>query len=261
MLTYAEVHYRPWFVPSLISMRSPEIVCDAPTRVEPGRPIPLFVFVKDADRYPIELETIVIHAVYESGVEKVARFPYDGLTLDLPIWWDSFNIVPEFNGLVKLYPHVIFKKGRKRSVVHVDNYRGSTGSPLIVYAASDHFPGGEGWYRGDIHCHTYYTSDQVEFGAPIEALTLAAHCMGLDWIAVTDHSYDLDDMTNDYFKEDILLPLRSKWIHAFMPSVNPLSRAPLWICIAVTPGVSRSVCVHSPRFNKTLSSSGIFPIG
>ena len=63
MVTYAEVHYRPWFVPSLIYMKQPEIVFDAPSRVETGNPIPVFVIIKDADRFPIQINAIVIHVI------------------------------------------------------------------------------------------------------------------------------------------------------------------------------------------------------
>jgi len=208
LITYAEVHYRPWGVPSLIYMKMPEIVFDAPTRVEPGQPIPVFIFIKDADQYPVRLESIIIHAVYEGGTERIARFPYDGLTVDSQIWWDSINIVPEYTGTVRIEPCALLRKGKKIVTVCVDNYKGLLHSPLIVHAASLPFPGAEGWYHGDIHCHTYFTSDQIEFGAPLEAMTRAADSMGLDWIAATDHSYDLDDKESDYFSED---PLLTKW--------------------------------------------------
>lgn len=208
MLTYAEVHYRPGFVPSLIYMRQPEIVCDAPTRVEPGRPVPVFIFIKDADRYPVQIEEVVVHAVYESGAGRVARFPYHGQIVDKPIWWDSINIVPEFSGMVRITPHVVLKKGKRRVPVIVDNYRGSTKSPLSVNVPATSLPGSEGWYHGDIHCHTLYSSDQIEFGAPLEAMALAGFSMGMHWMAATDHSYDLDDSMDDYFKQD---PLLLKW--------------------------------------------------
>jgi len=208
VLTYAEVHYRPRFVPSLIYMKQPEIVCDAPTRIDPGRPIPVFIFVKDANRFPVVITEVVVHAVYENGAERVARFPFENRELQEPLWWDSINIIPEFTGLVKLLPYVVVKKGKRLLSIPVDNYRDSTKSPLLVYASTESLPGGDGWYHGDIHCHTYYTSDQVEFGAPVEAMALAGSSMGLDWMAATDHSYDLDDRIDDYLARE---PLLLKW--------------------------------------------------
>ena len=70
MITYAEIHYRPSFIPSLISLKQPEIVFDAPSRIEYGYPVPLFLIVKDSDRFPVNLDSIVIHLRYEDGVEK-----------------------------------------------------------------------------------------------------------------------------------------------------------------------------------------------
>ncbi|HUT62442.1 MAG TPA: CehA/McbA family metallohydrolase, partial [Anaerolineae bacterium] len=208
MFAYAEIHYRPRFMSSLIYMKKPEIVCDTPTRIDSGRPLPLFIMIKDADRYPVQLETVVVHTIYEDGVERVARFPYYGLSVSSPMWWDSINIVPEFAGIVKVIPYVFVKKEGKVIPVCVDNYPGSSHSPLIINVSKSPLPGGDGWFHGDIHCHSYYTSDQIEFGAPLEVLALAGCSMGLHWIAVTDHSYDLDDFEDDYFSVD---PLVIKW--------------------------------------------------
>ena len=100
------------------------------------------------------------------------------------------------------------EKEKKRVRINIDNYRGTTHSPLKVLVASSVSPKARDWYRGDIHCHSYYTSDQIEFGAPLEVMSFAAFCMGLDWLAVTDHSYDLDDCLDDHLKED---PSLTKW--------------------------------------------------
>ena len=43
---------------------------------------------------------------------------------------------------------------------------------------------GEGWYRGDLHCHTYHSDAR---GAP-ELLHAAARQAGLDFLAVADHN-------------------------------------------------------------------------
>ncbi len=95
MLSYVEVHFRPWFTPNLMYTKQPEIVFDAPSRIEPGCPIPVFIIIKDANLFPVQLETIVIQVVYEGGLERVARFPYGGLKVNSRIWWDSINITPE----------------------------------------------------------------------------------------------------------------------------------------------------------------------
>ena len=208
MLTYAEIHYRPSFVPSLLFKRWPEIVCDAPCRVVPGRPVPVFIIIKDAHKFPVRLEMVVVHIEYENGSQRVARFPYGGVTVNDQIWWDSINIMPEFEGTATISLNILVRKGKKLERIGVDNYRGLSHSPLTVTIASSPFPGGNDWYHGDIHCHTYHTSDQVEFGAPLEVMAYAAFCMGHHWIAATDHSYDLDDRFDNYHESD---PHLAKW--------------------------------------------------
>jgi len=43
---------------------------------------------------------------------------------------------------------------------------------------------GDGWYRGDLHCHTFHSDAK---GAP-ETLHAAARQAGLDFLAITDHN-------------------------------------------------------------------------
>ena len=113
MLSYAEIHYRPGFVPSFLFTKWPEIVCDAPTRIDPGRPIPIFIIIKDAHRYPIQLEKVVVHIMYEHGPERIAQFPYSEITINEPIWWDSINIMPEYLGIANITVSILVRKGKK----------------------------------------------------------------------------------------------------------------------------------------------------
>ncbi len=211
MLTYAEIHYRLPFVPSLINTKFPEIVCDTPSRVQPGQPVPLFIFIKDAHRHPVRIIGLTLHAVYESGRKRVAVFPYRGLPVAERFWWDSVNFLPEETGLLTLVPVLEIAVGKRRHHIMIDSYRGSTKQPLEVLVAESSLPTVEGWYHGDMHVHSLLTSDQVEFGAPSDALSVAAWAMGLDWFALADHSYDLDDSEENYLVQDPALP---KWIRA-----------------------------------------------
>ncbi|GIX06917.1 MAG: hypothetical protein KatS3mg115_1320 [Candidatus Poribacteria bacterium] len=67
---YAEWHYR--FLPglSLLFRRRPEIYWDAPWRVEHGQPLPLAVLVKDADRFPVRIESVQFRLL-RSGGKKI----------------------------------------------------------------------------------------------------------------------------------------------------------------------------------------------
>jgi hypothetical protein len=69
-----------------------------------------------------------------------------------------------------------------------DNWEGPVNVQLSLYD----IPKITDWYCGDTHLHTNYTHNAVEFGAPIYATMAANNAMGLDWMIVTDHSFDLD---------------------------------------------------------------------
>jgi hypothetical protein len=65
----------------------------------------------------------------------------------------------------------------------------------------------EGFIQGDMHYHSQYTSDQVEFGAPLTMTRDCSESLGLNFVGVTDHSYDLDDEVGNYLKRDVDTPL------------------------------------------------------
>lgn len=208
VLSYAEIHYRPRFVPSLVYSSFPEILFDVPRRVEPERPVPLFLFIKDADRFPVELVEVAVRFVHESGTVRTVHFPYDAVKIDSPVWWDSFNIIPEREGSYAIHPALRFRMEGRYHVAGTDNYPSCSHAPLGVHVSPTSFPCAGGWFLGDIHCHTSFTDDQVEFGAPLEAVVFGAYCSGMSWIAATDHSYDLDDLPGDYLTTD---PSLGKW--------------------------------------------------
>ncbi len=47
------------------------------------------------------------------------------------------------------------------------------------------------WYRGDLHCHSAFTDNPAERGAPLNVTKQAAVDAGLSWVVLTDHSTDL----------------------------------------------------------------------
>jgi len=89
-----------------------------------------------------------------------------------------------------------------------DNYTGLNTKNYRSYYSEEPLPYPENWFAGEPHYHSIYTSDQVEFGADIESTKIMAKSMGLSWLFITDHSYDLDDCENSFLKNDPLLP---KW--------------------------------------------------
>ena len=198
-ILYAETHYTFPFLFSFLKRRQPEILADAPFRVEPSTPIPVLCLIKDAHLYPITLERIVVSVRSPSGSVQRRDFPFD-VSIAEPFWHRVLPVEPLEPGRTVLDVYFYGTRGGKRWVVRNDNYRTASHAPLTVEVASSSLPGSKGWYYGEAHAHTRYTSDQVEFGAPVSATVELARAMGLSWFAATDHSYDLDDHPDDFLR-------------------------------------------------------------
>lgn len=210
MILYAEIHYTFRLGFSLVRTDFPEIIADLPWRIEPGQKIPILCLIKDADRYPIFLDEIVVTARWGGKNRLSQPFPLDGEPIKAHFWHRILELpqgeIPP--GLVKI--DVLFL-GRRRGrpfQFHNDNYRRLSHASLHTTLASDPLPNMPEWHPGDPHIHSSFTEDQAEFGAPPEATGQMARAMGLSWTAITDHSYDLDDQPRNPLVHD---PELKKW--------------------------------------------------
>lgn len=208
---YAETHYRFRFFPfSLYYRRQPEIVFDAPHRLEPSAELPITLLIKDADKFPTHLEEVILKVTSaEKTIDKTFKLNEPIIT---PFWHRCFDLdvdqLPPGSLTVKATACV---HGKRRSfLVFQDNYHRLSHAPLKVYKAADPLPNLPDWRAGELHCHTDFGCDHVEFGAPLDVYQRSAQAMGLEWVALTDHSYNLDDLPDNYLKDD---PKRTKWNH------------------------------------------------
>lgn len=219
-ILYAEIHYRFKFTPSRLFQRQPEIIADAPHRLPPNTPVPILIFLKDAHLFPCELLEINIEAQLAKQFHpQGARTPSPKLTFQLlksrgavnqPWWWRILHVrLPDdWRGWAQINVVIDYRIGRKKFRCCNDNYAGVSHAPLQVFLAASSLPSLPNYYYGDLHCHTNATSDQVEFGAPLEAMVALAQAQELSFFAATDHSYDLDDYPDDYLHND---PALRKW--------------------------------------------------
>lgn len=207
---YAETHYRFRFFPfSLYYRKTPEIIFDMPWRIDPGQSPTIFLLIKGANRWPIEPESVTIRWESSAGESGEMSFPL-GQKVNEAWFYLALTLPDKFKrpAHLSILPILTFTiRGRKKTVT-VDNYFGLTKRPLETFLGSDPMPNFPGWIYGDVHLHTSLTSDQVEFGAPLEMTRHAAKLMGLNFVATTDHSYDLDDDPSNYLKND---PNLVKW--------------------------------------------------
>ncbi|MBM3328932.1 MAG: hypothetical protein FJY67_05590 [Calditrichaeota bacterium] len=211
---YAETHYRFRFFPfSLYYRRAPEIIFDAPYRVEPGQPVPVALIVKDGNRFPVRIEEVTLTLRSGNGLPSMPAlrrsFRIDEVTTN-PLHYYLFEVDPGHlsPGEVALDAQARVRQASRIRIVHNDNYPGLTHSPLRIHLAADPLPSLPDWTAGELHCHTSYGSDQVEFGAPLEVIQRFAAALGHGWATLTDHSYNLDDLPDDYLKRD---PALAKW--------------------------------------------------
>ncbi len=138
--------------------------------------------------------------------------------------------------------------GIKRTMVS-DNLPKLTHAPLKVFVSPWKLPSFDGWYGGDPHYHSDMTQDQVEFGAPVEVAAVMGKAMGLNWLAVADHSYDLDRAMGEYFQYDSGLA-RWRKVHEDASLVN--SRNDGFVVIPaeeVSCGNSRAHNIHLLAFD------------
>ncbi len=217
---YAEIHYRFRWIPSRYYLEEPEILADAPARLEPDRDLPVLLLIKDAHRFPITLERVEVRLYGGEGPERTHRFSFNQ-PLKQP-WWHRLLWLPRHfddRGRRRLEIRIVYQcRGRARQVLQ-DNYRLGDRRPFSVFFAAEPLPGFPGFLSGDLHTHSSFTSDQVEFGAPPEAVAPLARACGLQFCAVTDHSYDLDDLPEDYLRND---PQLRKWkeLHRAVRQIN-----------------------------------------
>lgn len=223
---YAEVHYRHGRAPSLLHRRFPEVLVDVPLRVEPGwenNRIPVLMLVKDAHLFPVTVESLRIDLRAPQGRRQ---------RIEIELGWDcsepfEYRILPvELGPLVGrgrllLAGEVRVRDARgRRHRIRGDSY-GDWPTTLRTRAAAEPYPHEPGWSSGDLHHHSSFTNDQVEFGAPPEVTAVFADAAGCGWAALTDHSYDLDDDPQDFLFNRPEVP---KW-HRLRDEVRALNRA------------------------------------
>jgi len=170
-------------------------ILDAPSYIENSKnTIPILAIDNDAF---LNLESIQILDANNGDtiVASTAWNPSLSLSGKVPFFY-TFNL--NKNNLVKINNIVSIKAKFKLS------FWPDVVKSVDVLISSVDVPKLNNWYCGDTHLHANYTNNLVEFGAPLYATIDAAESMGLDWVTITDHSFDLDDEVGkwDNYKND-----------------------------------------------------------
>jgi len=207
---YAETHYRFFKGASRLYRALPELYFDCPWRVTRGETIPLVLLVKDGDRFPVVLDDLEV--LLSDGVRTIRQTLGNGIRGDLrfpqrvgqPYAYFLLDVaVPDaLGGELTLSPRLRATVGGKRREFGVSSHDAFSKEPLRLYVGEEPLPTREGWTYAETHTHSWQTNDQVEFGAPPEVIARMARAIGLRWVFVTDHSFDLDVPPGRWFGYD-----------------------------------------------------------
>jgi len=202
---YAETHYRFKYFLSWLKKPEPEIIADIPSRITRGDLLPVLLVIKDADKYPAEILSVTIKENNTILFNNDTKLSVNQSFFEHIYYLETQNLN---EGKLHLNIAINYKINNKIKTCYNDNHRGTSHHPLPVYIGSETFPQIDNCVYGEMHSHTNYTSDQVEFGASIGSSAILAKAMGLSFFCATDHSYDLDDQIDNYLIND---PNLKKW--------------------------------------------------
>jgi len=261
---YAETHYKfklPW---SPLHEAWPEIFLDAPSRLEPGQDWPVWLVVRDADLFAVLIHSITVSILAEGFPPLEIKLPLAQRFTE-PFHFFRLNVpLSGRKGMVTVHAVIDAQRVGKKlprkphKLIHDWNYPGLAPMPLQVQVLEHPYPKPQGWWAGETHCHTWHSSDPVEFGAPAHILQTAARALGLDYVQTTDHSYDFSFRQDNY---RIAADPLTRW-QAACAEVAALPAHPLMIPgEEVSCGNSRGQNVHllvagHPEYIPGLGDSG-----
>ena len=211
-LRYAETHFKfklPW---SLLYKPWPEIIFDAPFQFVPGVEPTLWIVVRDADRFPTTIKTAEIRLkqtvdnAFENASENAPQSD-TSISKDLNIEvHEQMRFIPIALGEIpagsyEAHCKLIVEREGKTQTFERWNLPRLKPVPLCFKVLSEALPIAPGYAAGEMHCHTHYSADHVEYGATPEVLQQAAKAVGLDFVSCTDHAYDFAFTQEDFTKE------------------------------------------------------------
>jgi hypothetical protein len=145
-----ETHFRFFtWQPSFLYKDEPEIIFDCPSRISPDKSeIPVYLFVKDFDKFLIFLETVEIQVVCKGKMlathnfNEIAKYKIhekyclQGFRFAIP--------KPKICGeKLFVYPKLQYKIGEKTKIAAVDNINTTSKFPFSLFIAEENYPNSE----------------------------------------------------------------------------------------------------------------------
>jgi len=217
---YAEIHYKPsQLFKGFLFQKQPEIIFDLPRRIEQTK-LPLALIIKDCDNYPTKIKEIEI--ILSDGSETLDKFSIEENLLIEDKFFSKIypiDVSPYIGEKLKISCKLSYSTANEDYTLVNNNYPNIENEFLSVFIDPDKRPTLSNFQWGDLHCHSHYTEDQVEFGLPLSLYPKIGRSMGLNFSAITDHSYDLDTTHESWTEEDSDVV---KW-HDFKSEINTIN--------------------------------------
>jgi len=210
LLLYAETHFRFFCgFPSLLFRKEPEVVFDCPRRLDKGKDLPVMLLVNDIDRFPVLLESVSITVSVKNSSPLFFDFKNPDSAFVKHALSDQshvylFTICREKlpSGSIFVNCKAVLSNRKRKFIVLNDNLPGTSKLSFSCFCAEELLPNAKNSSYGDLHIHSQFSQSHVEFGPPVRVIDEMAHANGLDFYAVTDHSYDLACSIDNYLIHD-----------------------------------------------------------
>jgi predicted metal-dependent phosphoesterase TrpH len=210
LFLYAETHFRFFSLfPSLLFKNQPEVVFDAPCRCDPQKDLPIMLIVNDVHRFPAEVMEVLVAVSQKEKPPMAFRFPSPHINI-VRHPMESQAMVFVFTIACDKLPRgrifinckaTLTCRGKTREVLN-DNFYSSSKLPFTCFVSDEGLPAHSLCSYGDLHTHSQFSQSHVEFGPPVGVIDLIADTCGLDFLAITDHSYDLACSLENYLEPE-----------------------------------------------------------
>ncbi len=196
IIAYAEIHLTGGLWKGRLHQKAPEVIADLPWRIQWQQALPVYIFIKDAHWYPIILEEVRVEIRPPNAIHPQQFAYHFASPVDSPLTVRYLEVPADVfvtPGRYQIHIWIRYRQGQRETIVYQDNYRHHHKPAFFVDVDAHTLPTSTHWYWGDLHTHSAFTNDAIEFGAPLEVLSQSAQALGLQYVAVTDHSYDFSN--------------------------------------------------------------------
>lgn len=226
-----EIHYVPKYMPpffkGFLYTHEPEMVIDFPQNIYGTKIIPFVFITNHSQKYPVENIYIEINLFSASKTAllsenfTIAKISAAHITAHF-FYIDCSDIIGD-NPFTKLFIKATAKccinnKKEKRKSFTFSNIKGCSPEILEINIYKNKFMAIDGCVTGDMHVHTSVSNDQVEFGYPTDVYKEIAKFTNLDFLSITDHSYDIDKKEGFWYQKDCELEQWNKILNSNIPA-------------------------------------------